>query len=220
MPRNRESKTNRQKRAIEVVTRLTALYPGEQCLLEHSSPFTLLIAVLLSAQTTDAAVNKITPELFGRWPDAPALATATPKDVEATIHSIGLYRSKAKNCIACAQKLLGEFGGEVPDTMEGLCSLPGVGRKTANIVLTCAFGKSCGIAVDTHVFRIAGRLGFSTAKTPQQTEADLLALYPQQYWSKINHMWVLFGREYCQARRPRCLACPVADLCPSARLSA
>jgi endonuclease-3 len=215
----KESKTQQRQRATQVAERLGAIYPGEQCLLEHSDPFSLLIAVLLSAQTTDAAVNRVSPQFFGRWPNPAALAAARQQDVEQVIRSIGLYRSKAKNCIACARKLLSDFGGAVPASMDGLTSLPGVGRKTANIVLNCAFGKACGIAVDTHVFRIAGRLGLSRAKTPQATEADLLSIYPQRYWSTINHMWVLFGREFCQARQPRCLPCPVGDLCPSRQVA-
>jgi endonuclease-3 len=211
----KESKTKKQQRAIEVANRLGQRYPGEQCLLEHSDPFTLVIAVLLSAQTTDASVNKITPELFKRWPDAVAMAGAQPTEVEQVIHSIGLYHNKAKNCVACAQTILSEFGGEVPNTMQGLIKLPGVGRKTANIVLNCAFGKAEGIAVDTHVFRIAHRLKLTTADTPNQVEQDLLRIYPSSYWSVINHIWVLFGREFCTARNPHCIECPINDLCPS-----
>ncbi|MDR3137208.1 MAG: endonuclease III [Coriobacteriales bacterium] len=210
-----ESETHKKRRAVQVVRQLATLYPGEQCLLTHSDPFTLLIAVLLSAQTTDAAVNRISPTLFARWPDASSLAAASRQDVEQVIRTIGLYRSKARNCIACAQRLLSDFGGQVPNTMDELISLPGVGRKTANLVLNGAFGKVCGIAVDTHVFRIAGRLGLTNGKTPSQVEADLMRVYPRKYWSSINHMWVLFGREFCQARRPRCPQCPVGDLCPS-----
>jgi endonuclease-3 len=213
----RESKANKQIRAVAVADRLSQLYPGEQCLLEHSDPFTLVIAVLLSAQTTDASVNKITPELFRRWPNAQAMAGAEIVQVEETIRSIGLYRNKAKNCVACAQVILSDFGGEVPNTMADLIKLPGVGRKTANIVLNCAFGKAEGIAVDTHVFRIAHKLLLTKADTPNQVEKDLLAIYPIEYWGIINHMWVLFGREFCIARNPRCFECPVGDICPSCR---
>ena len=211
----KESKTQMRRRAVEVAQRLAAIYPGEQCLLDSNSPFTLLIAVLLSAQTTDAAVNRVSPELFRRWPDAAHLASASPQDVEPVIRTLGLYRTKARNCVACAQKLLADFGGQVPKSMAELTSLPGVGRKTANIVLNNAFGKVCGIAVDTHVLRIAGRLGFSRAQSANLVEADLLRVYPSEYWGAINHMWVLFGREFCQARQPRCLSCPIAELCPS-----
>jgi endonuclease-3 len=212
----RESIANKRARALAIADRLSERYPGEQCLLTYSDPFTLVIAVLLSAQTTDASVNKITPELFRHWPDAQAMAQATPAEVESVIRSIGLYRTKAKNCVACAQTILAEFGGEVPRTMDELIKLPGVGRKTANIVLNCAFGITVGIAVDTHVFRIAHKLLFSKANTPVQVERDLLSVYPQNCWSAINHMWVLFGREFCSARNPRCAVCPVCDLCPSA----
>jgi endonuclease-3 len=195
-------------------------YPQAQCALQFHDPFTLTIAVLLSAQTTDAAVNRVTPELFARWPDAHALAQANPRDVEQVIRIIGFFRVKARNCVACAQMLLSDFGGEVPASMEELIRLPGVGRKTANIVLNNAFGIVEGIAVDTHVFRIAHKLRFSpkSSDTPAKTEKDLLALYPREMWGPINHQWVLFGREVCIARRPRCLECPLSDLCPSTAL--
>lgn len=213
----RESLKSKRQRATALLTRLAQYYPSdERCLLQHSNPFTLLIAVLLSAQTTDAAVDKVTPVLFKRWPDARALAGADLSEVEEVIHSLGFYHSKAKNSILCAQKLLTDFGGEVPQTMEELVSLPGVGRKTANIVLNCAFGRAEGIAVDTHVFRIAKRWKLSSASDPLKTEQDLLKVIPQEFWPMVNHSLVLFGREYCDARNPRCADCPVNDLCPSA----
>jgi endonuclease-3 len=215
----RESKAHRRERALEVARRMDERYPQAECALHFHDPFTLTIAVLLSAQTTDVAVNKVTPELFSRWPDPPAMAQARPGDIEKVIRSIGFYRVKAKNCIACAQMLLADFGGEVPRTMDELTRLPGVGRKTANIVLNNAFGIVEGIAVDTHVFRIAHRLRFSptSSDTPDKTERDLLALYPREMWGSVNHQWVLFGREVCDARRPRCPECPLSDLCPSAK---
>ncbi|MDR2197739.1 MAG: endonuclease III [Coriobacteriales bacterium] len=214
----RESKTNRQIRALEVARRMDARYPQAECALHFSDPFTLVIAVLLSAQTTDVAVNRVTPELFARWPDAPAMAAAAAADIAEVIRSIGFYRVKAAHCVQLAQMLLTDYDGQVPATMEELIRLPGVGRKTANIVLNNAFGIVEGIAVDTHVFRIAHLLGFSpkSSNTPEKVERDLLKLYPRELWGPVNHQWVLFGREVCIARRPRCSECPLRDLCPSA----
>lgn len=214
----REKKADKLNRALAVADRMNQYYPAAECALHYTTPFTLTIAVLLSAQTTDAGVNKVTPELFAKYGTAQAMAQADPEDVMRIIHSIGFYRNKAKNCIACAQMIMADYGGEVPHTMEELQRLPGVGRKTANIVLNEAFGIVEGIAVDTHVFRIAHKLKFAgpSADTPAKTEEALLALYPQEYWGPVNHQWVLFGREYCIARRPRCAECFISDLCPSA----
>lgn len=198
---------------------MAELYPNsskDESLLHYVNPFTLLIAVLLSAQTTDVAVNKVTPELFRRWPTPQAMASANPCDIAEVIRSIGFYNTKSKNCVLCAQKLLTDFGGEVPQTMEELTSLAGVGRKTANIVLNTAFGRAEGIAVDTHVFRISRRLRLSAAPDPSRVEKDLLKVIPQEYWSIANHSLVLFGREFCRARHPRCMECPLHDVCPSA----
>ncbi len=213
----REKKAEKQARALEVAACMNAHYPEAECALHYSDPFTLTIAVLLSAQTTDAGVNKVTPELFARYGTPEAMAQANPEDVMRIIHSIGFYRNKAKNCIGTAQMIMSDFGGSVPHTMEELQKLPGVGRKTANIVLNLAFGIVEGIAVDTHVFRIAHKLKFAgpSADTPAKTETALLNLYPKEYWGPINHQWVLFGREYCIARRPRCADCFIAHLCPS-----
>lgn len=214
----RESLKSKRERATQLLDRLAAVYPGEErCLLQHTNPFTLLIAVVLSAQTTDASVDRVTPELFRLWPDAQALASANIEEVREVIRSIGMYNTKARNIIVCAQNLLTNFNGEVPSTMEELISLPGVGRKTANIVLNCAFGKVEGIAVDTHVYRIATRWRLTSAPEPGRAEGDLLKVIPQERWSMVNHSLVLFGREYCIARGPRCRDCPVYDLCPSAR---
>jgi endonuclease-3 len=214
----RESKASKRARALAVAERMNERYEQAECALDFHDPFTLTIAVLLSAQTTDVAVNKVTPTLFSRWPDPEAMAQARPQDIEEVIRSIGFFRTKARNCIGCAQMLLSDYGGEVPRSMAELTRLPGVGRKTANIVLNNAFGIVEGIAVDTHVFRIAHQLRFSppSSDTPDKTERDLLALYPRELWGPINHQWVLFGRETCIARRPRCSQCPISDLCPSA----
>jgi len=218
----RESKANKRTRALAVAQRMNQRYPQAECALTFHDPFTLVIAVLLSAQTTDVAVNKVSTELFSRWPDPQAMAAADLNEIEKVIRTIGFYHVKAKNCIACARMILSDYGGEVPASMDDLVRLPGVGRKTANIVLNNAFGIVEGIAVDTHVFRIAHKLGFSaqSSDTPNKTEKDLLALYPREMWGPINHQWVLFGREVCIARRPRCPECPLNDLCPSASASA
>lgn len=212
-----EKKADKLARALAVAERMDQHYPKAECALHYTTPFTLAIAVLLSAQTTDAGVNKVTPALFERYGTPEKMASANVEDVMEIIHSIGFYRNKAKNCIACAQMILSDFGGEVPRTMEEMQKLPGVGRKTANVVLNEAFGIVEGIAVDTHVFRIAHQLKFSFADTPAKTEEDLLRLYPREYWGPVNHQWVLFGREYCIARRPRCADCFISDLCPAGK---
>jgi endonuclease-3 len=212
----RESKKAKQLRSIEVCHRLGELYGNVGSALDYHSPFTLLVAVMLSAQTTDAAVNKVTPELFSRWPGPAELAGADVADVEEVIHSLGFFRSKARHAVELSQALVAEHAGEVPSTMEELVALPGVGRKTANIVLNKAFGIVEGIAVDTHVYRIATRLRFTRAATPLAAEQDLLAVIPSGLWGIVNETWIRFGRATCSSRTPKCGACPLADLCPSA----
>ena len=202
----RESMAKKRERAAEVCARMAALYPNAECALHFHDPFSLVIAVLLSAQTTDAAVNRVTPVLFERWPDAAALACAPLGEVEEVLHPLGFFRSKAKHAVQTAQMVTAEFGGRVPSTMEELTRLPGVGRKTANIVLNNAFGIVEGIAVDTHVFRIATRLGLTSAKEPLDAEQDLLRLIPTELWGPVNHQWVLYGRQVCDAKRPACTA--------------
>ena len=217
---SRESKAAKKERALKIAEAMNAYYPEpESALLYEGDVFKLVIAVLLSAQTTDKGVNRVTPLLWEQYPTIADLAQANPSDVEEILKPIGYYRSKASYCIGCAQMVLSDFGGTVPQTMEELVRLPGVGRKTANIVLNEGFGIVEGIAVDTHVFRIAQILKLSNAKTPEKTEKDLLALYPREYWKPINHQWVLLGREFCIARRPKCGSCPLASLCPSAKLT-
>ncbi len=191
-------------------------YGHMESALNYTSPFTLLIAVMLSAQTTDVAVNKVTPELFSRWPGPAELAQAELYQVEDVIHSLGFYRTKAQHAIELSQVLISEYGGEVPKSMEELTHLPGVGRKTANIVLNKAFGIVEGIAVDTHVYRIATRLGFTKTSTPAAAEKDLLELIQKKFWRGVNETWIRLGREICSARKARCDECPLADLCPSA----
>lgn len=216
----RETNAAKRARAVEVCERLNRRYGPVECFLDHASPFRLVIAVLLSAQTTDAQVNKVTPELFRRWPTPEAMASATPAEVAEVIKSLGFYKTKAKHAVECAQMIVADYGGEVPADMKELVKLPGVGRKTANIVLNVAFGIVEGIAVDTHVNRIAHRLKLSPKtheKEPLKTEQDLLKILPREYWSQVNHQWISFGREICDARSPRCDVCPLADLCPSVR---
>ena len=213
----RENLTAKRERAARIEERMFAHYGEGACSLDYLNSFQLTVAVVLSAQCTDAAVNKVTPTLFARFPTPEAMAAASPADIEEIIHSLGFFRAKAKNLVALAQTLLTEFGGEVPGDLAALQKLPGVGRKTANVVMCEAFRNPQGIAVDTHVFRIAHRLGFATRNddTPEKTEAKLLKIYPQPQWLFINHQWVHFGREFCRARNPLCGACIVGDLCPS-----
>jgi len=211
----RESKKAIHERALLVIERLTELYPDARSALDFSDPFTLTIAVLLSAQTTDAQVNKVTPELFRRWPDAASMASANPTEVAEVIKSTGFYQVKAKHCVQAAQMIISEFDGQIPQTMQQFTRLPGVGRKTANIVLHHAFSIVSGIAVDTHVFRIAHRLNLvdNNATTAGKVEQALMRVYPHEYWGYINSHFILFGREFCKAKAPLCASCPLAELC-------
>lgn len=214
----RETNASRRERAIEVCERLNRRYGPVECFLDHQNQFRLVISVLLSAQTTDAQVNKVTPELFSRWPTPYEMAGASVADVMDVIKSLGFYKTKAKHCVEAARMIVADYGGEVPSTMRELQKLPGVGRKTANIVLNVGFGIVEGIAVDTHVNRIAHRLALSPKtheKEPLKTEQDLLKILPHEYWESVNHQWISFGREICSARSPKCAECPLADLCPS-----
>lgn len=213
----RESKANKALRAQAVYRELALRYGNIACPLQFDNdPFRLTIATLLSAQTTDKNVNKVTPVLWQHYPTIADLAGACQSDVQEIIHPLGFYRTKAANCIKCAQGVLDLYDGIVPCTIAELTKLPGVGRKTANVVLAEAFGIAEGIAVDTHVFRIAHILGFSQGSTPEQVEKDLCALYPEEQWVHINRRWVLFGRDLCIARHPKCAECPLAEkkLCP------
>lgn len=218
----RETKAAKSARAVEVCRRLDQKYGPVECFLDHENPFHLVISVLLSAQTTDAQVNRVTPELFRRWPTPADLAAASPAEVAEVIHSLGFYKTKARHCVECAQAIVTDFAGEVPHTMRELTSLPGVGRKTANIVLNVSFGIVEGIAVDTHVNRIAHRLALSPkthASEPLKTEQDLLGILPHEYWRDVNHQWIRHGRDTCTARSPKCEGCVLEDICPSAHLA-
>lgn len=199
--------------ARAVLGRLKKRYPGVGTALEYGDPWQLLVATVLSAQTTDANVNRVTPILFSRWPSPGELAEADPEEVEAVVYSTGYYRQKARSVIALSGDLVERFGGAVPPDLASLTSLHGVGRKTASVVLAEAFGRPA-IAVDTHVGRVARRLGLSVSQDPGRVEADLRALYPLKDWCGISMRFILFGREVCTARRPRCGGCPLSNRCP------
>ena len=203
-------------RAAQIDARLKETYPRAAIALGYESNFQLLVAVILSAQTTDVGVNKVTPVLFSRFPTPGALAAADVAEVEVIVHPTGFFRNKTKNIMGAAQRIVAEYGGRVPDTMEDLLTLPGVARKTANIVLYNAFGKAEGIAVDTHVFRLAHRLGFSAEEDPNKVERDLMALFPRAEWGELTYRLIEHGRAVCDAKRPICGQCVVADICPSA----
>lgn len=203
-------------RAAAIVARLTEAYPNAQCSLDFRSPLQLAIATILSAQATDASVNKVTPALFRKYRTVAAFAEAGFDELANDIRQIGLYRAKAKNIIAFAQTLRDKFKGKLPDTIAELQTLPGVGRKTANVIqgVLHGDGNAEGIAVDTHVTRLAFRLGFTKHTDPKKIEADLQKSIAREHWVSISHMLILHGREVCSARKPRCAACTLADLCP------
>ena len=210
----RESSAARRTRAAAVLAGLRATYPDARTELDFGSPFQLLIATVLSAQATDVSVNAATPALFARYATPAAMAAATPAEIEPFIRTIGLYRNKAKHCVAAARALLDRFAGQVPQTVEELVTLPGVGRKTANVVVSNAYGVPA-IAVDTHVGRLARRLGFSKHTDPNRVERDLQVLFDPADWVFVHHALILHGRRVCAARKPACAACSVAALCPS-----
>lgn len=197
-----------------VVRRLARLYPRASCSLDHAGPFQLLIATILSAQCTDKRVNVVTPDLFARWPTAGTLAAASQDEVEDVIRSTGFFRAKARNIRGCCEALVERHRGQVPRVLEDLVKLPGVGRKTANVVLGSGFGLPTGVVVDTHVGRISRRLGLTRHADPVRAERDLMEVIPRAHWIAFSHRLIEHGRSVCTARRPRCEACPLADLCP------
>jgi endonuclease III len=203
-----------EQRAASVLQRLRGRYPDPATVLRWRSPWELLVATILAAQCTDERVNKTTPELFRRWPTIADMAGASQHEVEEVVRPTGFFRNKARSLTGAAREIVQRFGGELPRTMEELTSLPGVGRKTANIVLSNAFSVHEGIAVDTHVRRVSYRLGLTESRDPKRIEVDLQPLFPQQFWGEINHLLVLFGREVCRAPIPLCSTCPLQDLCP------
>lgn len=208
-----------QQRAIEILIRLKRLYPEAPCTLNYETPVQLLVATILSAQCTDERVNQVTPELFRRFPTAAAMATANLEEIETLVRSTGFYRNKAKNIQNACRMIMAEFGGEVPKRMEELLKLPGVARKTANVVLAHAYDIHAGVTVDTHVKRLSNRLGLTEHTDPIRIERDLIRLLPQQEWENWSIRLIYHGRAICQARKPLCEDCVLADLCPSADLS-
>lgn len=206
--------TDAKRHAGKVAKRLARHYADAQCALYFSSPLELLIATILSAQCTDERVNMTTPELFRRFPSADALSRAPLGDLERIIQSTGFFRNKAKNIKECCRRLVEEHGGEVPQDLESLVRLPGIGRKTANVVLGTAFGIPSGVVVDTHVGRLSIRLGLTNHTDPVKVERDLMALLPRQEWIAFSHRMIHHGRRICVARNPKCKICPLNDICP------
>ncbi len=200
--------------AARVADQLAAAYPDARCELNFTTPFELLVATVLSAQSTDVRVNAVTPKLFDEFPDAEALAVASPERVESIIRPVGMYRNKAMALVGLSRMIVDEYAGAVPDTLEQLVALPGVGRKTANVVLGNAFGVP-GITPDTHVMRVSNRLGWVDSRKPDAVEQRLMELLPREQWTVMSHVLITHGRRVCHARRPACGACPVVDACPS-----
>ncbi|MFP5491513.1 MAG: endonuclease III [Bacteriovoracia bacterium] len=205
----------KQDKAPEIYRRLTKAFPDAHCELNHETPFQLLIATILSAQCTDVRVNMVTPLLFKTYPTPEKLALADQLSVEEIIRSTGFYKNKAKNIIGCAQALVTHHKGQVPQSIEELAALPGVGRKTANVVLSNCFDINEGVVVDTHVKRISNLLGLTKEETPEKIEVDLMKLFPQKNWGMLSHLMIFLGRRTCIARRPQCDLCVLLDLCPS-----
>ena len=203
----------------EIIARLRAAHPDAHCALDYETPLQLLAAVILSAQCTDERVNLTTPALFARYPTAEALAAADPTELEAIVRPTGFYRNKARFLRQAAARLLAEYNGEVPPEMDALLSLPGVARKTANVVRGEIYGLADGITVDTHVKRLSARLGLTAETDPVKVERDLMALIPRESWIEIAHLLIWHGRRLCTARKPNCPACPLNDICPSSSVA-
>ena len=203
----------KKENAIKIVEILKEYYPDAKCSLDFKTPFELLIATILSAQCTDERVNKTTPSIFNKYNTPEDFSNIDINELESLIHPCGFYKNKAKNIKACSQKILSDFNGEVPKTAEELISLPGVGRKTANVVMLEAFGISVGIAIDTHAKRISNLIGLSTESDPLKIEKDLLELFPNKYLKDINHLFMWHGRNTCTARNPKCDICPIIKYC-------
>jgi endonuclease III len=214
MPRATRKRTPRAHARL-VQRRLRKLYPDAHCELDFRSPWELAVATVLSAQCTDVRVNQVTPELFRRWPDAEALARAPRQELEAVIRPTGFFRNKARSLLGLAQAVVAEHHGALPRTMEALVALPGIGRKTANVILSNAFGIHEGIVVDTHVARLANRLGLTRETDPVRIERALIPLFDRPTWGMLSHLLIWHGRRVCDARKPRCVPCTLNDLCPS-----
>ena len=208
--------TKKQERAVEINARLKRMYPKAKCSLDYTTPFELLIATILSAQSTDVRVNIVTKSLFRKYSGPAAFAAANQVEMERDVKQTGFFRNKAKAVIACSKAIVERHGGEVPRTMEELTALPGVGRKTANVVLGNAFKIAVGVVVDTHVARVSGRLGLTAHSEPEKIEQDLMKLIPQKEWTVFSHRLIYHGRQICIARKPKCAECDLNDVCPSA----
>ena len=204
------------EQVVAIIEELRRLYPDAKCSLNFSNPLELLIATQLSAQCTDERVNMVTADLFNKYRSVEDFAGVSQEELEQDIKSTGFYRNKAKNVRAACQRIITHFGGEVPRTMEELLTLPGVARKTANVVLGNAYGIMVGFVVDTHIGRLARRFGWTTSDDPVKVEQDLMRIIPQQHWLDLSHLLIYHGRATCTARKPACAACPLAELCPSA----
>ena len=211
-----EKKAEKQERVREIIRRLWEAYPDAETSLDHRNPYELLTATILSAQCTDERVNMVTPALFERYPTPADLAGARTEDVEELIRSTGFFRQKTKSLLGMAGALVDRHDGAVPDTMKALVRLPGVGRKTANVVLGNAFDRNEGVVVDTHVKRLSGRLGLTAHTDPEKVERDLMKLVPRDDWTDLPHLFIFHGRAVCKAPTPRCGECVLADICPSA----
>ena len=212
------ARTARENRALEVHARLATSIPTPKVELDFADAWQLLVATILAAQSTDKMINTVTPTLFGRWPTPAALGAADQGEVEEVIHSTGFFRNKAKAIIAASKMLAEDFGGVVPEDIDAVVTLPGVARKTANVVLGCAYGIATGMVVDTHVTRVAGRLGLTAEKNAVKIEADLCALFPRDGWVAASHRLVLHGRYVCKAKSPACAECVLGDICPSRQM--
>lgn len=214
----RESKTAKKERAAEIYRLLEEEYPDAHCELNHENPYQLAVATILSAQTTDVRVNMVTPDLFERYPEPRDLAGAEQEEVEEIVRSTGFFRNKAKNIIGFATELVEEHDGEMPRTLKELHAMPGVGRKTANVILGNAFDINEGVVVDTHVKRLAYLMKLTRQKTPEKVERDLMPLFPREDWTMLSHLLIWHGRAVCDARNPACEKCVVSHLCPSSRV--
>jgi endonuclease-3 len=219
MSRVEPSPVKNKTHARRVCAALKKAYPAATCALTHVNPYQLLVATILSAQCTDARVNMVTPELFRRFPDAASLARALPGDLESLIRSTGFFRAKARSLLAMANQVVSDHHGEVPRTLDELTALAGVGRKTANVVLGTAFGIATGIVVDTHVRRLAKRLGLASKTAPEQIERELMEIVPRSQWVDLSHRLIHHGRRVCVARRPRCDDCSLSSICPKVGVS-
>ncbi len=217
-PRVRRRFAPATERAPEIYRLLDAEYPDADCALDHRNPYELLVATILSAQCTDKRVNMVTPALFAKYPDAASMSAAKPDELEEMIKSTGFFRNKTKSLLGMSNAVAGQHAGAVPASMDALVKLPGVGRKTANVVLGNAFGTNEGVVVDTHVSRLSQRLALTKHTDPVKIEQDLIGLFPRDRWTMLSHLLISHGREVCDARKPECERCVVNHLCPSSRV--